>query len=70
MANPWMKKNPFLSMWLSGANAVAGSVRARAMREARRQGTTAMRIASKAMFDAWTSPWTIGATKTKKRTRR
>jgi hypothetical protein len=23
MKNPWMKKNPFLSMWLSGANAVA-----------------------------------------------
>ena len=70
MANPWMKKNPFLSMWLSGANAVAGSMRGRAIREARRQSTTAMRTASKAIFDAWTSPWTLGATKRKKRTRR
>jgi hypothetical protein len=25
MKNPWTKKNPLLSMWLSGANAVAGS---------------------------------------------
>jgi hypothetical protein len=24
MANPWMKKNPFLSMFLSGANAASG----------------------------------------------
>jgi hypothetical protein len=23
--NPWLKKNPLLSMWLSGANAVLGS---------------------------------------------
>ena len=27
MANPWTKKNPLLSMWLSGANAVAGKAR-------------------------------------------
>ena len=23
MANPWMKKNPFMSLWLSAANRVA-----------------------------------------------
>jgi hypothetical protein len=28
--NPWLKKNPILSMWLSGANVVAGLLRARA----------------------------------------
>ena len=27
MSNPWMKKNPFMSMWLSGANSVAGTAR-------------------------------------------
>ena len=27
MANPWMKKNPFMSMWLSTANRVAGTLR-------------------------------------------
>ncbi|BAN26429.1 putative uncharacterized protein [Caballeronia insecticola] len=32
-----MKKNPFLSMWLSGANAVVGSTRGRATAQAKRQ---------------------------------
>jgi len=35
--NPWLKKNPFLSMWLSGANVVAGAARGRLSAEARRQ---------------------------------
>jgi hypothetical protein len=35
MANPWMKKNPFMSIWLRGANAVAGCVRGQATAEAR-----------------------------------
>ena len=25
MINPWMKKNPFMSMWLSGANSIAAA---------------------------------------------
>lgn len=37
MSNPWLKKNPFMSAWLSTANRVAGSVRAQATAEARRQ---------------------------------
>ena len=28
MSNPWMKKNPFMSMWLSGANSIANTARA------------------------------------------
>jgi hypothetical protein len=27
MTNPWIKKNPFLSMWLSGVNAVGSAAR-------------------------------------------
>ena len=27
MRNPWSKKNPLMSLWLSGANAVAGAAR-------------------------------------------
>ena len=27
MANPWMKKKPFLGLWLSAANAWAGAAR-------------------------------------------
>jgi hypothetical protein len=57
MANPWLKKNPFLSLWLSGANAAAGSMRGRISQQARRQGATAVRIMTNAMLDAWTAPW-------------
>ena len=27
MKNPWLKKNPLMSLWLSGANKVAGAAR-------------------------------------------
>ena len=42
MRNPWLKKNPFMSMWLSGANAVLGAARSRATAQAKRQATTMM----------------------------
>ena len=34
MTNPWLKKNPFMSMWLSGANVVMNTARAHAQRNA------------------------------------
>jgi hypothetical protein len=37
VANPWTKKNPLLSMWLSGANAGAGRARSVGAAEAKRQ---------------------------------
>ena len=37
MANPWLKKNPFMSMWLSTANRVAGTLRGQATAQAKRQ---------------------------------
>jgi len=37
MANPWLKKNPFLSMWLSMAHRAAGTVLGQATAQARRQ---------------------------------
>ena len=40
MKNPWVKKNPFLSMWLSGVNAAIGATRGRATSEAKRQVAT------------------------------
>jgi hypothetical protein len=36
MANPWLKKDPFMSMWLSAANRVAGTVRSQATAEVKR----------------------------------
>ena len=37
MSNPWLTKNPFMSMWLSAANSVAGSMRGHAIAQANRQ---------------------------------
>ena len=55
MRNPWIKKNPFMSMWLSGANAVAGSVRGRASAEAKRQATAAMTKGVKQAVNFWSA---------------
>jgi hypothetical protein len=53
MKNPWTKKNPFLSMWLSGANAVAGAARGRATSQAKRQAASAMTKGTKQMTKLW-----------------
>lgn len=53
MKNPWLRKNPFLSMWLSGANAVAGRARGKATAYARRQMASAMAQGTKAVADFW-----------------
>jgi hypothetical protein len=58
MKNPWGKKNPFLSMWLSGANAMAGAARSRVTAEAKRQTSAAItrgtKQATRQMTDALT----------------
>ena len=53
MSNPWMKKNPLLSLWLSGANAVAGRARGHATTAAKRQQTQLARQASRFWTDSW-----------------
>jgi hypothetical protein len=50
MSNPWLKKNPFMSMWLSGANSVANTARVRIAAEAKRQTTAAVTKATNDMF--------------------
>ncbi len=42
MANPWLKKNPFMSMWLSEANRVAAAMRGQASAQIKRQINTAV----------------------------
>jgi len=54
MRNPWLKKNPFLSMWLSGANSVMGSARGHATAEARRQTSTLMAESARQAMRFWT----------------
>ena len=69
MSNPWLKKNPFMSMWLSGANSVANSARGRVAAEAKRQSTTAMSKAANDMFSLWTGAMTSATAPKRKRKR-
>ena len=48
MKNPWTKKNPFMSMWLSGANSVMNRARGQATAAGRREATA---IAARGMGD-------------------
>jgi len=42
MPNPWLKKNPLMSMWLSGANRIAATMRGQATAQAKRQISAAV----------------------------
>jgi hypothetical protein len=69
MSNPWLKKNPFMSMWLSGANSVANTARARLAVEAKRQTSAAVTKATNDMFAAWTGSRSPTTSKRKKKNR-
>lgn len=60
---PFLKSNPFLSMWLSGANAMAGAARGAWMAEARRQQTAMVAEASRQMMEFWTGGMLRNATR-------
>lgn len=53
MSNPWLKKNPFMSIWLSAANSVANSARAQVAATSKRQANAAMANASQQVVDFW-----------------
>ncbi|MDM0035897.1 hypothetical protein QTI33_27435 [Variovorax sp. J22P271] len=53
MSNPWMKKNPLMSMWLSAANKAVGSARAQSTAAARRQVGAAQAEATRQIVDFW-----------------
>jgi len=69
MSNPWLKKNPFMSIWLSGANSVANSARGRIAAEVKRQSTTAVNKAASDMFTAWAGAMTGSPARKRKRRR-
>ncbi|PKO31285.1 MAG: hypothetical protein CVU34_17655 [Betaproteobacteria bacterium HGW-Betaproteobacteria-7] len=54
MSNPFLKKNPLMSMWLSAANRTANTMRGQASAQAKRQINAAVTKATndnlKAMF--------------------
>lgn len=68
MSNPWTKKNPLMSVWMSAANRVAGSARAQVTAAAKRESAAVQADIGKQMLQFWTG----GAAKlpAKKRTRR
>jgi hypothetical protein len=53
MSNPWVKKNPFMSMWLSAANKTVGSARGQATAAAKRQVTASQAEATRQIVDFW-----------------
>jgi hypothetical protein len=64
----WTKKNPYLSMWLSGANAVVGSARSRAAAEGRRQAAIITTISAKQIAGFWSRALTTSSSPKKKKT--
>jgi len=67
LKNPWLKKNPFMSTWLSGVNSLLGSARGRATAAARRQSPTAVAQSAKQVNDFWATALTGKTTKRLKR---
>ena len=55
MANPWLKKNPFMSIWLSAANAAVGAARGRSAAASKRQSGAAIAQGQQQTVDFWTS---------------
>jgi hypothetical protein len=53
MANPWTKKNPFMSLWLSGATVAINRVRGHATAVATRQGAALAKDTARAWTHAW-----------------
>lgn len=52
--NPWLKKNPFMSMWLSGANAMLGSARSRASARGKQQAAALVATGTRQAIRFWT----------------
>lgn len=67
MPNPWLKKNPFMSMWLSAANRAAGSMRAQATAEVKRQVKAAAAQATRDHLKALTGDTPPAASKPRRK---
>ncbi|MGZ8256015.1 MAG: hypothetical protein ACXW2G_11510 [Burkholderiaceae bacterium] len=65
-----MKKNPFLSMWLSGANSIAGSVRGHATAQAKRQVSSAVTEVTKSNLKLWSDAFKATPAKPKRKRKR
>ena len=68
MSNPFTKKNPFMSMWLSGANKVAGKGRSLWQAAARQQQSAMIREAGKMATSFWTGAIKTTASRKRRKT--
>ena len=53
MSNPWTKKNPLMSMWLSSANRIVGGARGSATSAAKRAVALAQADATRQVLQFW-----------------
>lgn len=68
MSNPWLKKNPFMSMWMSAAHRIAGTLRGQATAQVKRQVRAAVTEATNENIKSWSAAVTGPAVKkTRKR---
>lgn len=67
VSNPWTKKNPFMSMWLSTANKMIGSARSQASAAAKRELALTQAQAAKQVVDFWSGKPAAPAPRTKRR---
>lgn len=53
MSDPWLTKNPFMSIWLSTTNRMAGSIRTQATAQVNRQVKAAATEATNESIKLW-----------------
>ena len=53
MKNPWTSKNPFMSLWLSGANKITNAARGQATAAVKRETQGAVKQGTRNWFDFW-----------------
>ena len=68
MKNPWLAKNPWMSIWLSGAHRASAPVRRQLMAEGRRQSDAITTEAVRQIVGFWTPK--LPATQTKRARRK
>ena len=64
MKNPWTKKNPYMSMWLSGANKMISSARGPATAAVKREVNKATSAATATGVDQIANFWSNALFKT------
>ncbi|MGJ7508398.1 hypothetical protein [Variovorax sp. GT1P44] len=69
MSNPWTKKNPLMSMWLSSANKAMSASRGQVAGAAKRQVAATQADAVKQIVDFWSGKTAVKAPAKKRRRR-